>query len=189
MPKTVESSISEEEYLENERASETKHEYYQGEIFAMAGASEKHNLIVSNVIRELGNQLRKKPCRVYPGDMKLKIKESGDYVYPDIMVVCGERKFLDDQHDVLLDVDLIAEVLSDSTEAYDRGKKFAYYRKIDSLKEYVLISQQYEKIEKFIKNESGFWVLSETNKKNQKILLESIDCKLNIGDVYEKVFE
>ncbi len=187
-PKTV-SLISETEYFELERNSEIKHEYYQGEIFAMAGASEKHNVIVSNVIISLGVQLKKKPCRVYPGDMRLKIEETGLYTYPDVMVACGERKFGDEKLDTLLNPDVIIEVLSDSTETYDRGDKFLNYRLLDSLKEYVMISQNYRKIEKYSVNEYGKWVLTETDDENHVIFLESIGCELKLAEVYDKVEE
>ncbi|MBF0121385.1 MAG: Uma2 family endonuclease [Desulfobacterales bacterium] len=180
--------MTENEYLEMERDSEIKHEYYQGEIFAMAGASYKHNSIVSNVIRELGNQLRKKPCQVLPGDMKIHIKDTDKYVYPDVIVVCGEKKFLDDKKDVLMNSTVIIEVLSDSTESYDRGDKFAYYRNLDGLKEYLLISQKRKKMEKFLKDKDGFWHFFETDNNNNEMILESIECKLCLNDVYEKVF-
>ena len=180
--------ISEDEYLEIERNSEIKHEYFDGEIFAMSGASEAHNLIVANVIITLGSQLKKKPCRVYPSDMRLKIERTTLYTYPDAMIVCGERKFGDKEKDMLLNPDVIIEVLSDSTENYDRGKKFEHYRQIASLKEYVLISQHERKIEKFMKTEDRRWVLDETDEENPEIILESVGCALNLDEVYDKVF-
>jgi len=127
--------LSEEEYLEFERNSEIKHEYFDGEIFAMSGASEAHNLIVANVIGELGSQLKKKPCRVYPSHMRVKIESTKFYTYPDVMIVCEKENFADDKEDMQLNPDVIIEVLSDSTESYDRGKKFSHYRQIASLKE------------------------------------------------------
>ncbi|MBF0117875.1 MAG: Uma2 family endonuclease [Desulfobacterales bacterium] len=181
-------TISEEEYLEMERVSEIKHEYHEGEIFAMAGASDSHNLITANVIREIGIQLKTKNCFAYVNDMKIRINKLKKYLYPDIMVVCGEKKFFDNQKkDALLDANLIVEVLSDSTEAYDRGDKFRYYRQLNSLKEYLLISQKEKRVEKYLKNETGFWMFSETNEDQPQIILESIDCKLNLEDIYQKV--
>ncbi|MBF0398343.1 MAG: Uma2 family endonuclease [Desulfobacterales bacterium] len=181
-------TISEEEYLEMERVSEIKHEYHEGEIFAMAGASDSHNLITANVIREIGIQLKTKNCFAYVNDMKIRINKFKKYLYPDIMVVCGEKKFFDNQKkDALLDANLIVEVLSDSTEAYDRGDKFRYYRQLNSLKEYLLISQKEKRVEKYLKNETGFWMFSETNEDQPQIILESIDCKLNLEDIYQKV--
>ncbi|MBF0120888.1 MAG: Uma2 family endonuclease [Desulfobacterales bacterium] len=179
--------ITEKEYLEIERASKIRHEYHDGEIFSMAGASGNHNLIISNIIRELGNQLRKTPCRVFPSDMKLRVEEINSFVYPDIMIVCGEIKFFDNNCDVLLDADLIIEVLSDSTESYDRGKKFSYYRQLKSFKEYLLISQKERRIQSFFKNEKAYWQFSEANDKQDEIILESIGCKLKLDDVYDKL--
>ncbi|MDM8524722.1 Uma2 family endonuclease [Desulfococcaceae bacterium HSG8] len=180
------SLISEAEYLEQERLSETKHEYYQGEMFAMAGASRRHNLIVANIIGELRYQLKGKPCRTYPSDMRLKIETSGLYTYPDVMVVCGEEKFSDEKENALLNPDVIVEVLSDSTEGYDRGTKFRNYRQIESLKEYVLVSQNDRKIEKYSRTDDNRWILTETHEAEPEIILESICCNLNISEVYDK---
>jgi Uma2 family endonuclease len=180
--------LSEDEYLGIERNSEIKHEYFEGEIFAMSGASRKHNLIAANVIITLGSQLKKKPCRVYPSDMRLKIERTKLYTYPDVMIVCGKDRFADDREDMLLNPDVIIEVLSDSTETYDRGKKFEHYRQIASLKEYVLISQHDRKIEKFMKTEDRRWIWDETDENNPEIILESVGCSLNLDEVYDKVF-
>ncbi len=183
------SYITEEEYLYLERESDIRHEYYDGEIFAMAGASERHNLIVVNLIRELSSQLRKTPCRLYPGDMRLKIEATGLYTYPDLMIVCGGREFSeDDQPDTLLNPDVIVEVLSDSTESYDRGKKFENYRTLDSLKEYILISQNRKKMERFFRNERGYWELNESDGEHPQLHLKAAGCELRLEDVYENVF-
>jgi len=186
MQQKAESFIFESEYLEMEEISEVKHEYYQGEIFAMAGASEKHNLIVTNLIFILESKLRKRPCRVYPGDMRLKIEETGLYTYPDVMVVCGERKFSGEKKNTLLNPDVIIEVLSDSTEGYDRGEKSRHYRRIDSLKEYLLISQKFKMIEKYSRTSEQRWLLTESDKADGIILIESIGCELNLSEVYDK---
>ena len=183
------SLISEADYLEGERTSETKHEYHQGEVFAMAGASRRHNLIVMNVIGELRSQLKGRPCRPYPSDMRLRIEATGLYTYPDVMVVCGEERFGDEKQDTLLNPDVIVEVLSDSTESYDRGDKFQNYRRIDSLKEYVIISQNCRKIEKYARTEDGKWVLDETDEDHPAIDLESIGCELALSEVYDKTEE
>ncbi len=185
-PQTV-PYLTEEEYLEFERNSDIRHEYFDGEIFAMSGGSEAHNLIVANVVITLGNQLKKKPCRVYPSDMRLKIDKTRLYTYPDVMIVCGERKFDDQYKDMLLNPDVIIEVLSDSTENYDRGKKFEHYQKIESLKEYVLIHQNIRKIERFLKTEHCRWIWDETDDEHIEITLESVGCTLNIDDVYDKI--
>ncbi len=183
------SYISEEAYLELESASETKNEYFNGEIFAMAGASRRHNLIVANVIISLGSQLKNKPCRVYPSDMRLKIEKTGLNTYPDVMVVCDEEEFTNEKQDTLLNPDVIIEVLSDSTEKYDRGEKFKQYRQLESLKEYVMISQNYRSIEKFFRDKNGQWILTEADEQNPFIVLESSGCRLEISDVYDKVEE
>ena len=179
--------LTEKGYLSWERASELKHDFYQGEIFSMAGASERHNLIVSNVIGELRAQLKKTPCRVYPGDMRLKIRKTGLNTYPDVMVICGKREFSDDQQDTVLNPDVIIEVLSDSTESYDRGLKFENYRKLSSLKEYIMISQNKQKIEKYFKDENGNWILAESDEESPTITFDSIDCQLSHPEVYDKV--
>lgn len=179
--------ISEDKYLEQERTSEIKSEYFKGEVFAMAGASREHNMIVANLIAALVLQLKKRQCIVYPSDMRLKVEKSGLYTYPDVMVVCDKEKFLDEKEDTLLNPDVIIEVLSDSTEGYDRGEKFLNYRQIDSLKEYVMVWQKKRKIEKYSKANTLVWTLTETDENKQSILLDSIDCKLELIDIYDKI--
>jgi Uma2 family endonuclease len=186
MPQKAIEAPTEKEYLEQERSSEVKHDFYRGEIFAMTAASRKHNLIVANLIGELRTQLKNTPCRVYASDMRLKIEETGLFTYPDVMVVCGEERFSDERQDTLLNPEVIVEVLSDSTEGYDRGKKFEHCRKLASLREYVLVSQNSEKMERFLKNESGYWVLTESDDENPRLALESIPCELHHAEVYEK---
>lgn len=183
------SFISEEEYLAQERVSDMKNEYFQGEIFAMAGASERHNLIVSNIIGELHFQLKKTPCRVYPSDMRLKVQATGLFSYPDVMIVCGDIEFSDDKQDTLKNPDVIIEVLSKSTEGYDRGTKFEHFRRLPSLKEYVLISQNRKKIEKFSRITSPNWVLTETGKNLDRIELDAVQCWLELDEIYDKVLE
>jgi Uma2 family endonuclease len=144
--------ITPEEYLLCERKAEFRSEFFRGEMFAMAGASANHNLIVLNAGSLLREQLKKKPCRVYPSDLKLRIEETGLYTYPDLSVVCGEPQLESDAGDVLLNPVVLVEVLSDSTEAYDRGKKFEHYRTIPSLKHYVLIAQDRHSIDCFTRS-------------------------------------
>ena len=133
--------LTPEAYLTLEESAPEKNEYVDGEIFAMTCASEPHNLIVVNTVRELGNQLKKRPCKVYASDMRVKVSPTGLFTYPDVVVVCGQAQFDDSHRDTLLNPTLIVEVLSESTEAYDRGRKFEHYRKLESLAEYVLIAQ------------------------------------------------
>jgi Uma2 family endonuclease len=136
-PRTL---LTPEQYLAIERAAEYKSEYYDGKMFAMSGARESHNLVVSNVVAELRQQFRQRSCRVYPSDMRVRVSATGLYTYPDVVAVCSEPRFLDDQRDTLLNLALLIEVLSPSTEAYDRGRKFDHYKTIQSLREYLLIS-------------------------------------------------
>ncbi|HEX8921122.1 MAG TPA: Uma2 family endonuclease, partial [Pyrinomonadaceae bacterium] len=128
--------LTPEEYLALERKSEIKHEYYAGEMFAMVGASKRHNLITTNIIRSLGNQLLERGCNVYASDMRVKVSATGKYTYPDIVVACEEEKFDDAENDTLLNPVVVIEVLSEFTEAYDRGKKFEQYQNIESLTDY-----------------------------------------------------
>lgn len=173
------------EYLEFERNSFEKHEFYSGEIYAMAGAKERHNLIVSNLIATIGIQIKNKPYVVYPSDMRVVIDEYNHYTYPDVTLVCGERKFLDIKNDSLLNPNVIIEVLSDSTEKYDRGKKFEAYRNIISLREYMLVSSEHKKIELFTKTTDGKWLFSENTL--DEIIIPMLDLTLLLSDVYDKV--
>src|SRR5215472_5222926 len=141
--------LSPEAYLAIERQSACKSEYVAGEMFAMVGVSRRHSLIVANVIRILGYQLLASPCNVYPSDMRLKIPRTGRYTYPDVVVACAEEQFEDEHRDTLLNPAVIIEVLSDSTEAYDRGKKSEHYRKLDSMVEYLFVAQDRVHIERY----------------------------------------
>jgi Uma2 family endonuclease len=178
---------SPETYLAYERDSSERHEYLAGEIYAMAGASANHNLIVANAISSFHAQLRQKPCRVYPSDMRLKVKQSGLYTYPDISIVCGEPQFEDADSDTLLNPTVIIEVLSPTTEAYDRGKKFQHYRTLVSLQEYVLIAQDSYQVEHYSRQADDTWLLSDVNSLTSTLTLPSIQCTVLITDLYEKV--
>lgn len=175
------------EYLAAERASHQKHEFCDGEVFAMAGGSEAHTLIVANIVGELRSALRQRPCKVYPSDMRVKIPARGLYTYPDASAVCGRPEFEDDQADTLLNPQAIFEVLSDSTEDYDRGTKFKNYRSVASLRDYVLVSQSEILIEHFIRQPDGAWLLRE-HRAAAQIELASIGCAIAIDEIYLKVF-
>lgn len=180
--------LSTEEYLEIERRSEFKSEFWDGEMFAMAGASEAHNLVVLNIGAELRNQLKKRPCKAYLNDMRVRIPRSPSYKYPDVVIICGQPQFEDTQQDTLLNPTVIIEVLSPSTEAYDRGTKFKEYRKIESLQEYVLISQDKVWIERYVRQEdSPFWMFSDAGEPDASIELSSVACALSLAEVYDKV--
>lgn len=150
MPVNQHSTVSSEDYLTQEREAEFKSEYLNGEVYAMAGASRNHNQITSNLVVSLGSQLATEPCGVYVSDMKVRTHtlETNKYSYPDVVVTCGEELFEDSQGDVLLNPQIIIEVLSNSTEAYDRGLKFFHYQLIPSLQEYLLVSQHYCRVER-----------------------------------------
>lgn len=178
--------ITPEEYLRMERASEEKHEYFRGEIFAMTGASENHNIVVGSTYAALYIQLRRRPCQIYPSDMRVRIPSTGLYTYPDISVVCGTPEFEDTVLDTLLNPTVIIEVLSSSTEQYDRGKKFQHYRTIASLQEYILIAQDSFRIEQFSRK-GNQWILTDAKTLESVIQLTSIDCTIALSDVYEKV--
>jgi Uma2 family endonuclease len=180
-------TLSEKDYLAIERSSAQRHEYYQGEIFAMGGASANHNQIVANVMVSLGLQLKQRPCRVWASDMRVKLDKSGLYTYPDIVAFCGQPHYDDDRKDTLLNPTVIIEVLSPSTEAYDRGEKFSHYRQVDTLREYVLIGQEKPRIERYVRQPEQKWLLEEVSDLVSSIRLAALDCELRLSDVYEKV--
>jgi Uma2 family endonuclease len=176
------------EYLEGERSAGTRSEYFNGEVFAMAGASRNLNLLCANLVREISSQLRSGPCEVYPIDMRVKVSATGLYTYPDLAVVCDEPQFEDGHLDTLLNPTLIVEVLSPSTEAYDRGDKFAQYRKLQSLQEYVLISQDRARVERFTRQAEGDeWLFAEVSDLESAVVLSSVGCTLRLSDIYERV--
>ncbi|MFP4307175.1 MAG: Uma2 family endonuclease [Desulfococcaceae bacterium] len=174
------------EYLEFERTSETKHEYFDGEVFAMAGAKPNHNLINANLISELRNRMvaDESTCRVYPSDQRIKIEAIEKYTYPDISIACENIEFEDDSIPSLLNPVVIIEILSESTEAYDRGKKFTHYRLIPSLREYLLVSQDHCQVETYMRSEVGRWIYSSSESLENKIKIESIDCDLSLSEIY-----
>ena len=175
------------EYLEIDRRSELKHEYFNGEVFAMTGASRKHNLITSNLNASLNTQLKGGECEVYASDMRVKVSSTGLYTYSDIVVVCESPVFEDSEIDTLINPNLIIEVLSKSTEGYDRGKKFGHYRRLNSLMEYILISQDRCNVEHYVRQPDDQWLLSEATDLSSTIELPSIKGRLALADVYDKV--
>jgi len=178
--------LSPEEYLALERTAETKSEYLDGTLVAMSGATRAHVIITVNVASSLHGQLRGQPCDVYTQDMCVRITEGGMYAYPDVVVVCGEPQFADDQADVLLNPTLIIEVLSESTEGYDRGIKAARYRMRPSLQEYLLIAQDRASVERYARR-GGEWVLSDATGLDDVIELSAIGCTLTLRDVYARI--
>ena len=176
--------LTSQAYLEQERLSDTKHEFCNGEIFAMSGASAAHNLITMNIGASLHGQLRKRPCRVYPSDMRVQLFDG--YVYPDVTVVCGKPEFFDT--DNLRNPTVVVEVLSPSTADYDAGGKFARYRQLDSLQEYLLVAQDRAHVQHYVRQAQNRWLLSEY-RDAAEFELPSIECRLSLAEIYEKVFE
>ena len=182
----IKQTFTPEEYLALEREAETKSEYINGEIYAMAGASREHNLISSNLARELGNQLRERPCETYISDMRVRVRPTGLYTYPDVVVACGRPRFDDAHVDVLLNPAVIFEVLSDSTEAYDRGAKFAHYRYLESLQEYVLIAQDRMQVDHYARM-GNQWLLTAYSKPEETLDLPAIECAIPLEEIYARV--
>jgi Uma2 family endonuclease len=176
-------------YLDFERKSTARHALIDGELYLMAGASENHNLITANIIITLGMQLRGRPCKLYPSDMRVKIHDLGNYHYPDVSVVCGEAQIEDHHQDTLLNPTLLVEVLSPSTEAYDRGRKFAEYRTISSLQTVVFVAQDHAHIEVFVRQDLATWEFSEVKASvgRNAVDLASIGCQLSLAEVYDKL--
>jgi Uma2 family endonuclease len=187
MSTQAKTSLTPEEYLEIERKAERKSEYYQGEMFLLAGGSARHGLIAINLGRELSLELKAEPCTVYSSDVRLRVSPARFYTYPDIMVVCGEPQYADDQKDTLLNPVIIVEVLSDSTKDYDLGRKFEFYRSLPSLREYLTVAQDGPHIDHWTRQEENRWMLAEVNGLGQAIQLASIDCVLSLAEVYYKV--
>ena len=180
--------ISEQDYLELERASPIRHEYADGEIFAMSGGTIEHSSVAANILRELGNALQGRGCRALTSDMRINIPATGRYVYPDGSIVCARPQFVDAHRDTLVNPRVIIEVLSDSTEAYDRGDKFAQYRSVASIEEYVLASQKEPRIEVFTRHPDGSWMLRVAGP-GERVALRSLECAVEVDSVYRDVFE
>ena len=192
-----ESFYTEDEYLALERASQERREYLDGQIYLMAGESEAHGTICVNLTAEIAHQLKGTPCRAFSKDTKVRsgpipktrYSAQGLYSFPDLLVVCGEAKYLDENRDVLINPKVIIEVLSPSTEAFDRTEKFARYREhLDSLTDYVLVAQSQPLIEHFARDENGQWVTAATvSELSDTVVINSIDCTLKLSDVYDRI--
>ena len=176
-----------EEYLSLERTSETKHEFYRGEMFAMAGASRTHVLLCSNLTYCIVGQLRGTDCEVYTNDMRVQVDPTGLYTYPDLVVTCAKPRFADDQSDTLLNPQVLIEVLSPATEGYDRGKKFEHYRQLASLQEYLLVAQDEPHVDRFLRRDDGRWLLDDSQGLEAVLTLESIEATLPLAEVYRRV--
>lgn len=174
------------EYLAFERQGDIRYEYFHGEIFAMVGASENHILIAGSTHSSLYLQLRGRDCRVYQTDMKVRINRQ-IYTYPDLVAVCGERKFEDEARTILLNPTVIFEILSPSTEQYDRKDKFHHYRSLPSVREYVMITQNMPHLDHYVRQPDNKWLLTDVDGLDASLELVSINCVLKLSDVYEQV--
>lgn len=177
--------LTPEQYLEIERRAEYKSEYFQGEMFAMSGATRPHNLAAFNIAGQLYNQLRGRPCEAYPSDMRVRITATELYTYPDVVVVCDKPQFLDGELDTLLNPFAVVEVLSPSTESYDRGLKFDHYRSIESLRQYLLVAFDRVHCDLFTRQDDGHWFLTAADGPEGSV--EFAGCRLKLADIYEKV--
>ena len=175
------------EYLDLERAADEKSEFLNGEIFLMSGASRRHNLVSGNIFRLLSTQLLGRPCETFVSDMRVQVSKAGLYTYPDVVVVCGEPVFEDEVLDTLLNPTLIVEVISPSTEAYDRGRKFEFYRKLPSLREYLVVSQDAPHIDRFVVDDLGRWTLTDASGLEDSLELTSVGCSLRLADVFDRI--
>lgn len=184
-----ETRLTPEEFLRIERAAEWKSEYVDGEMFARAGASLRHVLITTNLVAELRDGLRESPCAAYAADLRVATDRHRHrhYTYPDVVVACEPLQFVDEHEDTITNPVLIAEVLSDSTEKYDRGAKSERYRAVPTLAEYLLVSQDRVHVELYTRQPGGEWVLREWNDPEAEIDLTSLRCRLKIAEVYAKV--
>ena len=179
--------VTPEEYLAAERLSETKSEYIDGGVYPVTGATESHSTIVLNIGAELNVQLRGRECKAFVLDMKVRLPGSNKFFYPDAVVVCGKLQYHDERKDIIGNPDVVIEVLSPSTESFDRGAKFEAYRAIESLKEYLLVAQDRPFVEQFVKNEAGKWEYASAVGFGSSLTLQSIGCTLNLAAVYDKV--
>ena len=175
------------EYLELERAAEFKSEFFEGEMFAMAGGTPQHSLIATNLAREFGNRLKGGPCVAYNADLRIKIEATGLFTYPDLSVICGSLQFADSTEDTAVNPTVLVEVLSDSTEAYDRGRKFEHYRQIPTLQAYLLVSQQAPRVEQFIRQAEGRWLLDEAAGLDRHLDLPSLQTSISLAEVFANV--
>ena len=179
--------ISIEAYLEMENAATEKHEYYRGEVFAMSGAKVVHNKIATNILIALGNKLKGKSCQPFGSDLRIHIASNTLFTYPDIAIICGEIKTLNDDEMNVLNPSVIIEVLSPSTKNYDRGEKFKLYRDIPTLKEYMLVDSESMHVEIFRMNARHHWELEEYNNSEDSIQLKTIDEMIILAEIYEGV--
>lgn len=178
---------SEQEYLDAERLALDKHEYYKGEVFAMSGASIKHNIIFSNSFGSIVAKLNGKNCKPFGSDLRVHIPKTTLYTYPDISIICGNIDTTDDKFDTVTNPSVIIEILSESTKNYDKGNKFTLYRNIESLKEYILIDSENIMVEKFTKNDDNSWQLTEYKSITEFFKIETVAIEMDLETIYNGV--
>ncbi len=176
--------ISAEEYLAMERIATEKHEYYQGEIFAMSGAFFKHNRVFSNLFGEIQSKLKGKNCVPYGSDLRIHVPKNSLYTYPDISIICDKADLTDDKFDTATNPAVIIELLSKSTRNYDRFEKFSLYRDIASLKEYILVDTQKIHIESYVRNADNTWQLTDYNAITNSLIITAVNISISIADIY-----
>ena len=179
--------LTEAEYLDLERSLESKNEFFGGEMSAMSGGTPRHSQIATNLAAEFRNHLKGRRCVPYNSDLRLKVEATGLLTYPDLSVVCGPLRFAAGTDDTVVNPAVIAEVLSDSTEAYDRGKKFEHYRQIPTCQEYLLVNQQEPRIEQYIRQADGRWLLNEAAGLKATLELPSLRISISLAEVFAKV--
>lgn len=178
--------VSPEQYLSLERGADYKSEYVDGRVYAMAGASERHNRLVANLIVALGSQLRGGACRIYPSDLKVRIPGGRRYFYPDVSVICGATEFADDNEDTVTNPVLIIEALSEGTAAFDRGRKLQSYIQIPTLQDYLLVDPEARLIERYARGDEGQWLYTEHSGQDAVIDLRSVGCLLALSDIFDE---
>jgi Uma2 family endonuclease len=178
--------ISAEEYLALERLALTRSDYLDGRVLPRPASNHQHNLIAGNLFGELYIRFRDRPCRAYVGDMRVRVTDTGLYTYPDVVALCGEPRFEDAEVDTLLNPQIVVEVLSPKTEAYDRGEKFAHYRRLESVQEYVLIAQDRVSVEVF-RRQGEQWLLTDLRRPEDVLRLEAVGCEIPLSAIYAKV--
>jgi Uma2 family endonuclease len=179
--------VSAQEYLKAEREAFEKHEYYQGEVFAMSGASLEHNIIFSNLFTDIGSKLKGKNCRPFGSDLRIHIPKNTLFTYPDITIICGEPNLTDDKFDTATNPTVIIELLSASIRNYDKGEKFSLYREIESLQEYILIDTEKIHVIKHIRNKDNSWQLTEFKNIENIFSIDTIGLSLSLNNLYEGI--
>ena len=179
--------LTPEQYLEIERAAQERSEFWNGEMFALSGASVPHGVITGNILAGLHARLRDKPCRVFPPDLKILVAPTGLFAYPDVVVVCGRPEYVDGVRDVVKNPILVVEVLSPSTEAWDRGGKFAHYRQLPTLREILFVAQDEVRVEQYTRQEGAAWLLTGAAALDAVVHVSSLECELPVAEIYAKV--